>query len=79
MRRVGMESDVKRLCNIKSLRELRIVQRENEAAKMAAAGRVKSVSLKVFSLSEIMLLLVKRYAPESIKDLIQVICQFSKQ
>ncbi len=79
MRRVGMESDVKRLCNIKSLRELRIVQRENEAAKMAAAGRVKSVSLKVFSLSEIMLLLVKRYAPASIKDLIQAICQFSKQ
>lgn len=74
-----MESDVKRLCNIKSLRELRIVQRENEAAKMAAAGRVKSVSLKVFSLSEIMLLLVKRYAPASIKDLIQAICQFSKQ
>ena len=45
-----MKSDVGRLCDIKSLRELRCVQRENEAAKTAAAGRVKSSSLKVLSL-----------------------------
>ena len=42
-----MKSDVGRLCDIKSLRELRSLQRENEAAKTAAVGRVKSVSLKV--------------------------------
>ena len=45
-----MKSDVGRLCDIKSLRELRSLQRENEAAKTAAAGRVKSRSLKVLSL-----------------------------
>ena len=45
-----MKSDMGRLCDIKSLRELRSLQRENEAAKTAAAGRVKSVSLKVLSL-----------------------------
>ena len=50
MRRVVMKSDVGRLCDIKSLRELRSLQRENEAAKTAAAGRVKSRSLKVLSL-----------------------------
>lgn len=71
-----MKSEAKRLCNIKSLRQLRIVQRENEVAKMAAAGRVKSVSLKVISISEFVLLLVKRYAPAGIKEIIQVINQF---
>ena len=74
-----MKSEVKRLCDIKSLRELRSVQRENETAKMAAAGRVKSASLKVVSVSEFVLLLVKRYAPASIKEIIQVINQFSRQ
>lgn len=74
-----MKSEVKRLCDIKSLRELRSVQRENEAAKMAAAERVKSASLKVVSVSEFVLLLVKRYAPAGIKEIIQVINQFSRQ
>lgn len=74
-----MESEVKRLSDIKSLRELRIVQRENEVAREAAAGRVKSASLKVISISEFVLLLVKRYAPAGIKEIIQVINQFSRQ
>lgn len=71
-----MKSEAKRLCDIKSLRELRSVQRENETAKMAAAERVKSASLKVVSVSEFVLLLVKRYAPASIKEIIQVVNQF---
>ena len=74
-----MKSSAKRLSDIKSLRELRRVQRENEAAKMAAIGRVKSASLKVISVSEFVLLLVKRYAPANIKEIIQAINQFSRQ
>lgn len=74
-----MKSEMKRLCDIKSLRQLRSVQRENEAAKMAAIGRVKSASLKVISVSEFVLLLVKRYAPANIKEIIQAINQFSRQ
>ena len=62
-----MKCEMKRLCDIKSLRQLRSVQRENEAAKMAAIGRVKSASLKVLSLSDIVMLLVKRYAPANVK------------
>lgn len=73
-----MKSEMKRLCDIKSLRQLRSVQRENEAAKMAAIGRVKSASLKVISVSEFVLLLVKRYAPANIKEIIQAINQFSR-
>ena len=71
-----MKSEAKRLCNIKSLRQLRSMQHENEVIKEAAAGRVKSVSLKVISISEFVLLLVKRYAPAGIKEIIQVINQF---
>ena len=52
------------------------MQHENEVIKEAAAGRVKSVSLKVISISEFVLLLVKRYAPAGIKEIIQVINQF---
>lgn len=73
-----MKSEVKRLCDIKSLRELRNVQHENEAAKMAAAGRVKSVSLKVLSLGDVVLLLVKRYAPVGISRIMAMIFPFSK-
>lgn len=62
-----MKSEMKRLCKMTSLRQLRSVQRENEAAKMAAIGRVKSVSLKVISVSEFVLLLVKRYASVNVK------------
>ncbi len=74
-----MKNEVKRLCDIKSLCQLRSVQRENEVAKEAAAGRVKSASLKIVSVSEFVLLLVKRYAPTGIKEIIQVINQFSRQ
>ena len=45
-----MKSDANRFSNIKSLRELRKVQRENEAAKQAAARRVRGGILKLFSL-----------------------------
>ena len=73
-----MKSNVKRLCDIKSLRQLRSVQRENETAKEAAAGRVKSASLKVISISEFVLLLVKRYAPVGISRIMAMIFPFSK-
>ena len=62
-----MKSEMKRLCKMTSLRQLRSVQRENEAARVAAIGRVKSASLKVLSLSDIVMLLVKRYAPANVK------------
>ena len=62
-----MKSEMKRLCKMTSLRQLRSVQRENEAAKMAAFGRVKSASLKVISVSEFVLLILKRYAPANVK------------
>lgn len=73
-----MENEVKRLCDIRSLRQLRCAQRENEAAKMAAIGRVKSASLKVLSLSDVVMLLVKRYAPASISRIMAMIFPFSK-
>ena len=73
-----MKSEAKRLCDIKSLRELRNVQRENETAKMAAAERVKSASLKVVSVNEFVLLLVKRYAPAGISRIMAMIFPFSK-
>ena len=73
-----MKSDVGRLCDIKSLRELRSLQRENDKAKEAAAGRVKSRSLKVISFSEVALLLVKRYAPVGISRIMAMIFPFSK-
>ena len=62
-----MKSSAKRLGDIKSLRELRQVLRENEAAKHVACERVKSVSLKIISLSDVMLLFVERYAPANLK------------
>ena len=73
-----MKSEMKRLYNIKSLRRLRSVQRENEAAKMAAIGRVKSASLKVLSASEFVLLLVKRYAPIKVKHFVETIFGFTE-
>ena len=73
-----MKSEMKRLYNIKSLRRLRSVQRENEAAKMAAIGRVKSASLKVLSLSDIVMLLVKRYAPTKVKRFVETIFGFTE-
>ena len=73
-----MKSEMKRLCDIKSLRQLRSVQRENEAAKMAAVGRVKSASLKVLSLSDVVMLLVKRYAPTKVKRFVETIFGFAE-
>ena len=73
-----MKSDVGRLCDIKSLRELRSLQRENEAAKTAAAGRVKSRSLKVISLGDVVLSLVKRYAPTKVKRFVETIFGFTE-
>ena len=74
-----MKSDVGRLCDIKSLRELRSLQRENENAKEAAAGRVKSVSLKVISLGEVVLLLVKRCVPADAMGFVETILGIHKQ
>ena len=74
-----MKSDVGRLCDIKSLRELRSLQRENEAAKEAAAGRVKSVSLKVISLGDVVLLLVKRCVPADAMGFVETILGIHKQ
>lgn len=73
-----MKSEMKRHCDIKSLRQLRSVQRENEAAMEAAIGRVKSASLKVLSLSDVVMLLVKRYAPAGISRIMAMIFPFSK-
>ena len=73
-----MKSEVKRLCDIKSLRELRSLQRENEKAKEAAAGRVKSRSLKVLSLGDVVLLLVKRYVPTKVKRFVETIFGFTE-
>ena len=74
-----MKSDVGRLCDIKSLRELRSLQRENEAAKTAAAGRVKSRSLKVLSLGDVALLLVKRCVPADAMGFVETILGIHKQ
>ena len=74
----GMKDECKRLCDIRSLRQLRCVQSENEAAKEAAAGRVKSVSLKVISLGDVVLLLVKRYAPTKVKRFVETILGFTE-
>ena len=74
-----MKSDVGRLCDIKSLRELRSLQRENEKAKDAAAGRVKSASLKVVSVSEFVLLLVKRCVPADAMGFVETILGIHKQ
>lgn len=41
---------MKRLCDIKSLRQLHSVQLENEAAKMAAKKRVYAKVLKILSI-----------------------------
>lgn len=73
-----MKSEMKRLCKMTSLRQLRSVQRENEAARVAAIGRVKSASLKVLSLSDIVMLLVKRYAPTKVKRFVETILGFTE-
>ena len=73
-----MKSDAKRFCDISTLRKLRKVQCENEAARKAAIGRVKSASLKVLSLSDVVMLLVKRYAPTKVKHFVETIFGFTE-
>ncbi len=75
----GMKDECKRLCNIRSLRQLRCVQSENEKAKEAAAWRVKSRSLKVLSLGDVVLLLVKRYAPTNVKRIVETMFGVAQQ
>lgn len=65
--------------DIGSLRELRSLQRANEAAKVAAAARVKNGVAEAFSLSCLFVTLVRHYAPDNIKHIMQMICKFSKQ
>ena len=64
---------------IGSLRELRSLQRANEAAKVAAAARVRSGVAEAFSLSCLFVTLVRHYAPGNIKHIMQMICKFTKQ
>ena len=75
----GMRDECKRLCDIRSLRQLRSAQRENETAKMAAAERVKSVSLKVLSLGDVVLLFVKRYVPANVKRIVETMFGVAQQ
>lgn len=65
--------------DIGSLRELRSLQRANEAAKVAAAERVKSGVAGVFSLSGLLVTIAQHYAPASISRIIGRLFQFSKQ
>ena len=74
-----MKSSAKRLSDIKSLRELRRVQRENELARTAARASVKAVSLKVISFSEVALLLVKRCVPADAMGVVETILGIHKQ
>ena len=74
-----MKSNAKRLSDIKSLRELRRVQRENELARTAARASVKAVSLKVISFSEVALLLVKRCVPADAMGVVETILGIHKQ
>ena len=74
-----MKSNAKRLSDIKSLRELRSLQRENELARTAARARLKAVSLKVISFSEVALLLVKRCVPADAMGFVETILGIHKQ
>ena len=65
--------------DIGSLRELRSLRHVNEKAKEAAAGRVKNGVAGAFSLSGLLVTLVRHYAPDNIKHIIQMISKFSKQ
>ena len=65
--------------DIGSLRELRSLQRANEAAKVAAAERVKSGINGVFSLGRVFVSLAQHYAPATISRIIGMLFPFSKQ
>ena len=74
-----MKSNAKRLSDIKSLRELRSLQRENELARTAARASIKAVSLKVISFSEVALLFVKRCVPADAMGFVETILGIHKQ
>ena len=74
-----MKSNAKRLSDIKSLRELRSLQRENELARTAARASIKAVSLKVISFSGVALLLVKRCVPADAMGFVETILGIHKQ
>ena len=65
-----MKSDVGRLCDIRTLRELRKVRRANDAARNAVCGRMKLVSLKVLSLGDVMMLLVEHFVPADMRHFV---------
>ena len=65
--------------DIGSLRELRSLQRENEVARQAAVGRVKSGINETFSLGRLFVTLVHHYVPASIWRIIGEMFPFSKQ
>ena len=67
-------------CNdIGSLRELRSLRRANEAARDAAAERVKCGINETFSLGRLFVALAQHYAPASIWRIIGEMFPFSKQ
>ena len=69
---------MERLCDIKSLRELRSLQRANEAAKVAAAARVKSGIDEVFSLGRVLVSLVQHYAPENVRRIVTMMFKMNQ-
>ena len=68
---------MERLCDIKSLRELRSLQRANEAAKVAAA-RVKSGIDGVFSLGRVLVSLAQHYAPENVRRIVTMMFKMNQ-
>ena len=65
--------------DIGSLRELRSLQRANEAAKAAAAGRVKSGVNETFLLGRLLVTLAQHYAPASIWRIVEVLFRMNQQ
>jgi hypothetical protein len=64
--------------DIGSLRELRSLQRANEAAKVAAAARVKSGVAGVLSLGGLLVSLAQHYAPTKVKRFVETIFGFTE-
>ena len=74
-----MEKTGNRCHDIGSLRELRSLRRANEAARDAAAERVKCGINETFSLGNLLVSLAQHYAPASIWRIIGEMFPFSKQ
>ena len=64
--------------DIGSLRELRSLQRANEAAKVAAAARVKSGINGVFSLGRVFVSLAQHYAPENVRRIVTMMFKMNQ-